>query len=186
MKLFGSLDYYSIADIPKVQQPLTWENWKHELLCRIGMRYDASRSGFKAPTPTKTAPTPTKSKLPNDVHYDKAFQNLVRQQYDFENNIFELSVYKVADKTTDSKYINDLTDRDRQLLQERDLNEMKAVRLKPLWAKGLSSQAVSEDLSRNERGYSWREIKKYWSLFNEVAKVDDEEEKPLPRTRKKR
>jgi hypothetical protein len=174
MKLFKSLDHVAFANVEPIQQPITWDNWKHEILCRLHLRFDPSRSGMTAPTPTKAAPTPTKSKLPNDVHYDKAFQNLVRQQYDFENNVFELSVYKVADKSTD-KIVSDLTDLDRQLLQERDLNEMKAVRLKPLWAKGLSSQSVSEDLSRNERGYSWREIKKYWSLFNEVAKVDEEE-----------
>lgn len=186
LKEFNNAPSSTFADNQEIRQPLTWSNWKHELLCRLGLRYDTSRFTFKAPTPTtKPTPTPTKTKLPVDVHYDKAFQNLVRQQYDFDNNVFELSVYKVADKNTD-KLVSDLTDLDRQLLQEKDLNELKAIRLKPLWAKGLSSQVVAEDISRTEKGYSWRELKKYWAVFNEVAKIDDDTDEPLPFKKKKR
>jgi hypothetical protein len=177
------------ASHAEIKQPFIWkrgfwEHNKHELLCRLGIRFDPNRSTFQAPKDEKRIPIPTKTKLPTNVSYSKSFRNLVEEVTDPVSGVIEMSVYKIADKNAD-KYTGEVTDLDRQLLAERDLNEIKAVRLKPLWAQGLSSQAVSEDISRSERGYSWAELKKYWAVFNESAKINsDDGENPLPRKRK--
>ena len=151
-------------------------------------QYDPTQYTVPLPKEKVSPKVSARPRLPDNVVYDKAFQNLVRQTWDADKNGFEMSVFKVSDKNAD-KFTDNLVDNDYALLEEKALDALKAVRLKPLWAKGLSSQIVSEDLSRNERGYCWREIKKYWAVFNEAAKVEDEDtekvSKPLPRKRKR-
>lgn len=149
-------------------------------------QYDPTEFVVPLPKERKFSPT-SRPKMPDDVLYDKAFQNLVRQTWDIDKNSFEMSLYKIADKNAD-KFTPELNDMDYGIIQEKELDPLKAVRLKPLWAKGLSSQVVSDDLSRGERGYSWRELKKYWAVFNEAAKVEEDTEikpKPLPRKRER-
>lgn len=160
----------------------TMLNILSQLIEWIMPQYDHTKYVVPLPQERKI-PKGAKPKLPDNVLYDKAFQNLVRQEWDNDKSSFELTVYKVTDKNHD-KFTDELNDIDFALIQERSLDAIKAIRLKPLWAKGLSSQVVSEDLSRNERGYSWAELKKYWSVFNEAAKVEEDTEKggkPLPR-----
>lgn len=165
-------------------------NLLSKLIDLIMPQYDPTNYVVPLPKERKLSPT-SRPKLPDDVLYDKAFKNLVRQSWDIDKSSFELTVYKVADKNAD-KFTDELNDMDYALVQEKGLDALKAVRLKPLWAKGLSSQIVSEDLSRNERGYSWAEIKKYWAVFNEAAKLEDDPDnsgvkhvKPLPRKRER-
>lgn len=161
-------------------------NFLSRLVEWIMPQYDAKEFVVPLPKERKLL-TAQRPKLPDDVLYDKSFRNLVRQTWDIDKNSFELSLYKIADKNAD-KFTDELNDMDYALIQEKELDPLKAIRLKPLWAKGLSSQVVSDDLSRAERGYSWRELKKYWAVFNEAAKVEDDTEKtpkPLPRKRER-
>jgi hypothetical protein len=143
-----------------------------------------SPEGFVTPLPKSRELTkPTKPILPDNVKYSKSFQNLVRETWDTSTNTVTLSVYKIADKNAD-KFKDELTNNDLSELQLSELDPLKATRLKPLWAKGLTSEIVAADISRTERGYSWREVKKYWSVFNRAAEIENEDpkaSKPLPR-----
>lgn len=57
-----------------------------------------------------------------------------------------------------------LTDEEIELIEERGLDEVKAARVKPHWARGKSTAIAAGILK--ERGYGERTLDKYWAVFN--------------------
>ena len=69
----------------------------------------------------------------------------------------------------DAKKSSDtLTPQDLAQVKHRGLDEDKAGRLKPYFARGLSAKRAS-GFFEGERGYSQRTLDAYWAAFNAAA-----------------
>ena len=73
--------------------------------------------------------------------------------------------WKTLDKDIKTGQRNpELTQMDIIVLTDKNLDKLKAIELKPLWAAGLSITEVSIT-KRGKRGFSKRTISKYYSAF---------------------
>lgn len=80
---------------------------------------------------------------------------------------------QVGEKTFESSYIEvSRTERNPRLekqemraIQSEGLDEIKAARVKVLWAQQMSTKKAAKEI--NERGYGYRTLDKYWAIFNQ-------------------
>lgn len=57
-----------------------------------------------------------------------------------------------------------LTDEERVMIRDANLDEAKASRVKVFWAQNKSTQTTADEIG--ERGYGSRTLDNYWKIFN--------------------
>lgn len=137
---------------------------KRTVLPRWLTSYDPDRDALQ-PAPNRrhrTAPN-TQSVLtgndaltPNRRGKVERYTELEAQSWEWK---FEEAKANYGERT------GELTEPEREeISRTKGLFLDKAIRLKPLWAADYSSEQAAEQIT--DYGFSWRTVKKYWSVFN--------------------